>query len=120
MVRLVHVPPSLAQTADSFSHRLSSPVSSTSSASAKLDFPLPLRPTDHGKPGTGLQAQGRGLPDSPEAADRERPQVGTGRFWRGRGRPVTGRPRRSLAAELRRQAFFTFKCGEQQIGCLLL
>ena len=33
------------QTADSFSQRLSSPVSSTSSASAKLDFPLPLRPT---------------------------------------------------------------------------
>jgi hypothetical protein len=28
------------QTADSFSHRRSSPVSSTSSASAKLDFPL--------------------------------------------------------------------------------
>ena len=41
------------QTAGSFSQRRRFPVSSTSSASAKLDFPLPLRPTTRVSPGRG-------------------------------------------------------------------
>jgi hypothetical protein len=39
------------QTTGSSCHRLSPPVSSTSKASAKLDFPLPLRPTRRVRPG---------------------------------------------------------------------
>jgi hypothetical protein len=74
---IVHVPPSLAPDRRQPSHRLGSPVSSTSSASAKLDFPLPLGPTTTVSPEPGLQAQGRGPPDPPKAADHERPQVGT-------------------------------------------
>ena len=50
------------QTADSLSHRLNSPVSSTSSASAKLDFPLPLRPTTTVSPGPGCKLRVAGFP----------------------------------------------------------
>ena len=42
------------QTAESLSQRLRFPVSSTSIASAKLDLPLPLRPTTKVRPGRGI------------------------------------------------------------------
>ena len=120
MVRLVHVPPSLAPDRGQLVPPSQLPGKQHLQRLSEAGLPAAVAADDHGQPRARLQAQGRWLPDPPEAADRERPQVGTRRFWRGRGRPVTGRPRRSLAAELRRQAFFTLKCCEQQIGCLLL
>ena len=50
------------QTAGSFSQRLKFPVSSTSSASAKLDLPLPLRPTTRVSPGRGVTVKVAGGP----------------------------------------------------------
>lgn len=50
------------QTAGSFAQRLRFPVSSTSSASAKLDFPLPLRPTTRVSPGPGARLSVAALP----------------------------------------------------------
>ena len=55
------------QTTGSFSQRRRFPVSSTSSASAKLDFPLPLRPTTRVRPGRGdtVKVAGGPIPRNP-------------------------------------------------------
>jgi hypothetical protein len=69
--------------------------------------------------GTRLQPQGCRLADPPEPADRQRLQVRARRLGQGHAaRSADGRPR-SLATELRRQAFFAFKRSEQQISGLI-
>ena len=106
------------QTAGSFSQRLRFPVSSTSSASAKLDLPLPLRPTTRVSPGRGVTSKVAGRPDPAESADRQRLQVSAG--WRRRSRDIRGlRARLRLAAQLGRQALIAFQSGQQDIRRLL-
>ena len=62
VARLVHAPRALAPDRGQLLPPPQFPVSNTSSASAKLDFPLPLRPTTTVSPGPGCRLRGAGWP----------------------------------------------------------
>ena len=57
-------------------------MSSISRASAKLDFPLPFRPTTKVSPGPGVTSRVAARPDAAEAGNRNGAQIGPNRLAR--------------------------------------